>query len=77
MFESEIEIPPNAAIDSEHSLAELLRDLQDSNFVIRSQAAEALGKFKDNRAAYSLPNILTLILTESGEKAYRAIQANC
>jgi hypothetical protein len=45
-----------------------------------SIAVEALGNFKNDRAAHILPNLLTLIPTKSGEDAFRAltaIQANC
>jgi hypothetical protein len=47
---------------------------------VRWRAVEALGKIEDNRVAYILPRLLTLISTNSGQSASRAIQsiqANC
>jgi HEAT repeat protein len=67
-------------LGSEAAIPGLLQALEDENSSVRWRAAEALGNFKKDRAAHLLPNILTLIPTESGEDAFRAltaIQANC
>ena len=58
----------------------LLQALKDTNSVVRWKAAGGLGNFQNDRAAHILPNLLTLLPTESGEAAFyalTAIQANC
>ena len=58
----------------------LLQALTDEDSDVRQSVASALGNFKDDRAVHILPHLLTLIPTESGQVAFRAltaIQANC
>ena len=65
---------------SDAAIPGLLAALEDEDFGLHRSAVEALGNIKDDRAAHILPNLLSLIPTESGEEAFRvltAIQANC
>jgi HEAT repeat protein len=66
-------------LGAEAAIPNLLRAI-DEDSSLRWSVAEALGNFKDDRAAHILPNLLTLIPTESGQDAFSAltaIQANC
>ncbi len=67
-------------LGSEAAIPGLLQAIEHSNSAVRGRAAAALGNFKDDRAAYILPSLLTLLLTKSSLDAFRAIQgiqANC
>lgn len=67
-------------LGSQAAIPSLLQTLEDENSNVRSSAVKGLGKLKNDRAAHILPNLRTLIPTESGKDAFRAltaIQANC
>ncbi|MBD2576216.1 HEAT repeat domain-containing protein [Oscillatoria sp. FACHB-1406] len=67
-------------LGSEAAIPGLLNALEDESSRVRNSAVEAFGNLKNDRAAHILPHLLTLIPTESGESAFRAltaIQANC
>jgi HEAT repeat protein len=67
-------------ITSIQSIPSLFKALEDDVNDVRWSAAETLGKFKGDRAAHILPNLLTLLPSQSGEQAFKAIQAiqaNC
>ena len=67
-------------LGSEAAIPGLLKALADSDSDVRESAAAALGNFKDDRAAHVLPALLFLSLTQSGQEAFKAIQAiqaNC
>lgn len=57
----------------------LIHVLQYSHFSVGEKAAEALGNFKNDRAAHILPDLLKLISQDNQEafRALTAIQANC
>jgi hypothetical protein len=70
-------------IRNEMTIPELLQRLEHSDSDVRERVADALGniaKKQTETIAQHLPNLLTLILTNSGEAAHRvirAIQENC
>jgi HEAT repeat protein len=58
----------------------LLRVLEDPDESVRAASSEALGRFKNDRAAYILPSLFKLLSTEYVKEALDAIQgiqANC
>lgn len=75
-------------IGTEVAIRGLLKALENPEWKVRLSAPSALGKIKNDGsqqgrchpAAYILPNLLALILTDSGKEAFdalTAIQANC
>ena len=57
------------------TLPVLLKAIEDRDLGVQQNIADALGKFKDDLAAHVLPKLLTLIPTESGKVAFRALAA--
>ncbi len=67
-------------IRSEVAIPDLLNALEDSDEDVRWSAAYALGNFENDRTAHVLPHLLTLLPTQSGQEAFKAIQSiqvNC
>jgi hypothetical protein len=67
-------------VDCKKAAGILLEAIEDGHYQVMLQAEKALEKFKKDRAAHIMPNLLTLIPTVFGKTAFNAltsIQVNC